>query len=252
MGLHLCYELSLAAETTESEVASLVRALRERALELPFQAVSGIVRLAEQDLHELPRLNGLAFTRLEDVPHITAVFSRDELYARSFDADQCQRKGEVFEAIRVPADVTSVAYGFGISIGPGSEPAALGVAQLSLPTGAVSGWFWHCCCKTQYASVHGDENLLRCHCALVDLLDSARSLGFELQVRDETGYWESRDTQQLTAAVERMNQIIAKFAGTFTDAARKAGHDSRAIGGEIFKHPDFERLEMGQEKEERT
>jgi hypothetical protein len=92
--------------------------------------------------------------------------------------------------------------------------------------------------------VHGDENLVRCHKALVDLLDMAKSLGFEVQVHDETGFWESRDAEQLTAAVQHMNQIIAQFAGSFTDVARAAGHDSRAIQGEIFRHPDFERLEM--------
>ncbi|MGH7714313.1 MAG: hypothetical protein ACREOG_23750, partial [Gemmatimonadaceae bacterium] len=96
-----------------------------------------------------------------------------------------------------------------------------------------------------YASVHGDENLLRCHTSLVRILETARSLGFEIEVRDETGYWESRDPEQLVQAVADMNGLIARFAGKFTDAVRDAGADSRAIQGEIFKHPDFERLETG-------
>jgi hypothetical protein len=79
------------------------------------------------------------------------------------------------------------------------------------------------------------------------LLEAARARGFVLEVRDETGYWESRDRAGLIAAVQRMNQLIAQFAGVVTDAARDAGHDSRAIQGEIFRHPDFERLEMRKE-----
>ncbi|MGQ0643693.1 MAG: hypothetical protein ACT4P6_23340 [Gemmatimonadaceae bacterium] len=246
MGLHLCYELRLPAESAEAAVVAQLSAARERALKLPFLAVSDIIRLTADDLAELPRLNGLAFTRLEDVPHITAIFSREELYARTLGVERFRCDGnDVYEAVHVPHDLTSVAYGFGVLVGPGSEPAALGAVQLRLPGGQASSWFWHCCCKTQYASAHGDDNLLLCHRALVDLLEAARSLGFELEVRDETGYWESRDPQHLVASVQRMNQLIAHFAGTFTDAARDVGHDSRSIQAEIFRHPDFERLEMG-------
>jgi hypothetical protein len=189
----------------------------------------------------------LAFSRLEDVPHLSAVFSREELYARMLGADRFHRESDIHEAIRVPGDVAAVAHGVGVVAGPGCEPAALGAVQLTLPTGQVSDWFWHCCCKTQYASVHGDDNLVRCHHSLVMLLEAARARGFVLEVRDETGYWESRDRAGLIAAVQRMNQLIAQFAGVVTDAARDAGHDSRAIQGEIFRHPDFERLEMRKE-----
>jgi hypothetical protein len=92
--------------------------------------------------------------------------------------------------------------------------------------------------------VHGDDNLLRCHRALVAALDAARCIGFDVNVRDETGFWDSRDDAQLLRAVAHMNQLIAGFAGSLTDAARSIGVDSRTISGEIFKHPDFERLEM--------
>jgi hypothetical protein len=86
--------------------------------------------------------------------------------------------------------------------------------------------------------------LLRCHGALVAALEAAQAVGFELRVRDETGYWESRDSEQLTRNVRDMNRLVASFAGRLTDAVRAAGADSRGIQGEIFKHPDFERLEM--------
>ena len=67
-----------------------------------------------------------------------------------------------------------------------------------------------------------------------------------LTVRDETGFWESRDAQQLFDSVAGMNRLIARFAGRFSDAVRDAGGDSREVQGAIFEHPDFERLEMGE------
>ncbi len=253
MGLTVCYEMSVSANVAESDAADLVVKLRERALELPFDAVSEIVRPTEPVVAEMPRLRGFAFERLEDVAHLCAVFTREELYARLIGAERFRHEGnDVYECIIVPPDVSTTACGFAIAVGPGCEPAALGALRVSLPDGATSPWEWHCFCKTQYASVHGDENMLRCHRSLIALLDSAATLGFALQVTDESGYWESRDPVQLMASVGRMNELLARVAGTFTDAARDAGLDSRGIEAEIFRHPDFERLEMGREKEERT
>jgi hypothetical protein len=245
MGLHLCYELRLAPEVSATHVAELVSQLRTRALELPFQAVSPVVRLTEELLVRLPRLHGLSFTRLEDVAHATGVFTREELYAHSVGVKTYSRSAkDVYHSISVPSDVSTVGYGFGIAVGDGSEPASLGVVQVA-PAGCdPSSWGWHCCCKTQYASVHGDENLLHCHQSLIAALEAARSLGFDVTVRDETGYWDSRDPQQLLRAVADMNRIVARIAGHFTDAVRSAGSDSRIVQGEIFNHPDFERLEM--------
>jgi hypothetical protein len=40
-----------------------------------------------------------------------------------------------------------------------------------------------------------------------------------------------------------MNRLIAAFAGRLSDAYAASGGDSRQVEGEIFHHPDFERLE---------
>lgn len=126
--------------------------------------------------------------------------------------------------------------------GPGSEPAAFALVKLAVDRNA-GRWFWHTCCKTQYASVEGTENLLRCHCSLVALLDAATRVGIECVVRDEAGYWDSRSETELIARVEEMNRIIARFAGAFADKFVEAGGEARQVEGEIFHHPDFERLE---------
>ncbi|HUF30540.1 MAG TPA: hypothetical protein VMM77_07720 [Gemmatimonadaceae bacterium] len=241
MGLHLCYELALDPATLESTVIARVAALREQALALPFGAVSDVVRLTEDDLAKRRPLRGLAFTQLEDVVQHSAASTRNELYCRQVgnsEDDGYAGEGEV------PSSVRTLAIGFAVAPGRGCEPAAFGLTSLRYAEGAGERWWWHQCCKTQYASVVSDEHLLRCHGSLVALLDGAETAGFEVVVRDETGYWESREPRQLFDAVGRMNRLVARFAGTFTDAVRDAGADGRQVRGEIFEHPDFERLEM--------
>ena len=101
-------------------------------------------------------------------------------------------------------------------------------------------WFWHYCCKTQYASVVSDEHLLECHLSVVRMLEEAQRLGFDVIVRDETHYWETRSTEQLLLEVGRINRIVARIAGAFHDAMPA---ELRAEGA-IFEHREFERLEM--------
>ena len=239
MGLHLCYDLALPAGATDADAARLVSSLRERALALPFDHVSSVVRLTQDALAGPWPLHGLAFARLEDVAHVAAVFAREELYRRRLALPD---DGEAYTPVDVPPDVPTAAHAFAVAPGQGSEPATFGVARLT-DGDAPAPWGWHCCCKTQYASALGDDHLLRCHGSLVALLDHAGALGFEVTVRDETGYWGSRDPRQLVVAVAEMNRVVARFAGAVTDAVRDAGGDSRGVQGVIFEHPDFERLE---------
>jgi hypothetical protein len=183
-------------------------------------------------------MRGLAFERLEDVVDVAARSVRDELYRRQIGiADEDP-------IVDAPSGFAVLAIGFGVAPGPGSEPAAFGLATVR-PPGAAA-WSWHYCCKTQYASLHGDENLLRCHGSLIAVLDAAPELGFAVTVRDETGFWDSRNERELLTRVTDMNRIVARLAGAFVDRARDAGADSRQVQGEIFAHPDFERLETAE------
>ena len=82
---------------------------------------------------------------------------------------------------------------------------------------------------------------------MITLLDSAQRIGFGCEVHDKGGFYESRDESELLASVDKMNRLIAQFAGQFSDAFAEAGGDSRRVQGEIFQHPDFERLETREE-----
>jgi hypothetical protein len=130
--------------------------------------------------------------------------------------------------------------------GRGSESALFGLVRPLAREPAddaeradeASNWFWHFCCKTQYASIVSDEHLAKCHLAVVETLEEADRLGFEVTVRDETHYWETRSTDHLVSEVRNMNRLVARFAGKLHDAAPDV-----AVEAAIFEHPDFERLE---------
>lgn len=250
MGLHLCYELSLPPDRPETEVAERLESLRQRALALPFDRVSSLLRFDERALAEERPPHGLAFESLAHLAHFTARIRRDALYREWLGLDEdagyevVDEPTRRYRPIEAPPEVPSVTLGFAVVPGDRSEAATFVLTRLR-GAEVSTRWWDHCCCKTQYASVLGDEHLLRCHGSLVTLLDAARELGLDVVVRDETGYWDSRDPAQLVAAVAEMNRVVARFAGAFTDAMRDAGGDSRGVQGAIFEHPDFERLEGG-------
>ena len=129
--------------------------------------------------------------------------------------------------------------------GEGSEAASFGLVRPGIAVGEPSAtradvqdrWFWSGWCKTQYASRVSDEHLLHCHTVVVRGLEAAQQLGFGVQVRDETGYWDSRSETQLFERVREMNRLVARVAGALHDRT------SLAIESPIFDDPDFERLE---------
>ena len=113
------------------------------------------------------------------------------------------------------------------------------------PPSLAPEWFWHHCCKTQYASVVSWDHLIRCHLSLVALLDYAIERGIDVVVRDEGHYWETRDTASLVSEVDYMNKVVAALAGRLGDAIERTGH---TVGAPIFEHREFEHLEMEPKK----
>jgi hypothetical protein len=154
-----------------------------------------------------------------------------EIIAEPWDEDVPQLTGDPDSAM-----------GFFMNPGRGCETAHVGFLRRADTSGAPADWFWRCSCKTQYASIVSNEHLVACHTALVRLLDHAITLAINVDVYDETHYWETRDTSRLVDEVHKMNQIVARFAGRLSDELGE-GKDVQAS---IFEHPRFERLEMGE------
>jgi hypothetical protein len=233
MGLHLCYELTLPRETAATVVTERVRLLYEAATRLPFAKVSSLVRVTDGEA--LGDVN-LFDCSLED-------FFR--LWARG-------RLDPMDEHTGKRADRLPDAVGFAVHPGRYCEAATFGLAWVPPEDeegdrlhGEPYVWHWHSLCKTQYASVVSDEHLIHCHTTLVALLEEAIRLGFEVTVRDETHYWETRDPDRLVAEVREMNRVVARIAGALHDAV---GERARTEGA-IFEHPRFEELESERGKQ---
>lgn len=217
MGLHLNYELRLPPSSTSNEVTETLSRLRAFALKLPFKSVS--------DLYHAAPVNGeLRGDGIRQLASIIAKVFRDDT------------------SPPLVGDVDS-ARGFSVLPGDGCETAAVAFMMRTALLGEPREWFWHASCKTQYASVFGDTHLLACHIGLTTLLDHAIELGVNVVVRDETHYWETRDARRLIEEVHAMNRIVAAFAGKLNDAVDTAA--AGRLEAPIFRHPRFERLEMG-------
>jgi hypothetical protein len=80
-------------------------------------------------------------------------------------------------------------------------------------------------------------NFLRCHLAVIKLLDQAKSLDMVESVSDEGEFWDNRDVAALAREVGEWNQMVAAFAGQVKDWF---GDDVEAA---ITDFPDFEHLE---------
>jgi hypothetical protein len=243
MGLTIHY--SLRSNTRSPKKArELVASLRSRALDLPFEHVGDIVGLSgtECDIESLDR----------DHPHRWLLIQAGQYVG-------CPARGGGTHSYRVsPTHVVA----FETVPGPGCEPANLGLCKYPgfleiegeeryvyrkgfvqptrrLRTG-LNGWRWSSFCKTQYASnpdCGGVQNFLRCHLAVIRLLDHAQSLGILNEVSDEGDYWDKRDVPALAGEVGEWNEMIAAFAGEMKDWL---GDDVKSA---ITDFPDFEHLE---------
>ena len=220
MGLHLNFDLRLPGSAPAERVLELLERLRAFAQRTAARRVSSIYSTRTEWDGSQPGAD-----RLEGFFHLWA-----EILSKPW-RDESDPEIEV--------DPLS-ALGFVILPGKGSEAATVGFIRRRFPDTGAEEWHWSTHCKTQYASIVSDEHLVRCHSALVEILDHAIALGIEVDVHDETGYWESRDPAVLLASVQRMNHLVAKFAGQLSDALPVK------IEAPIFEHPGFEHLEMGE------
>ena len=218
MGLHLNFELRLAASTSPDSAAATLIALRTHALTLEFAEVSPF-------LSEFATDGGVERERLESLRFWASII------AQPYELDVPPLRGDA-----------ATAQGFFVNPGKGCETAFFGLLRRSEAAGTNAEWYWRCSCKTQYASIVSDAHLIVCHTSLVRLLDLAIQLGIDVVVHDETHYWETRDESRLVSEVQAMNRIVAGFAGLLSDAIGS----EHGVQASIFSHPRFEHLEMGE------
>ena len=237
MGLTIHYQLQNASRSP-AKARQLVEQLRQKALDLPFKEVAEIVELDGEtaDFDKLDKDDPKRWLLIQAGQYVI----HDERHYRV-----------------TPQRVIA----FSTWPGEGCEEANFGLAvypktiEVEDRSGSphrkkkirtnLGNWSWSSFCKTQYASnpeVGGVENFLRCHLAVVKLLDAAAEIGILKEVRDEGDYWEKRDIKALAAEVGDWNTMIAGWAGRLKDSF------GDGVIAEIAKFPNFEHLEAEAEK----
>jgi len=236
MGLTIHYALKSSTRSPK-KARELVAHLRGRALDLPFAQVEDIVELKGEECD---------FDRRDrDDPHRWLLIQAGRHIERFMPGvGNCSYRVN-------PTHVIA----FETLPGDGCEPANFGLCrypthiEVAKPyrqdlkhrfrTG-LSGWTWSSFCKTQYSSnseCGGVENFLRCHLAVIKVLDHAKSLDIIEEVDDEGEFWQDRDVRALAGQVGEWNEMLAAFAGELKDLL------GDQVDAEITKYPDFEHLE---------
>lgn len=239
MGLSLCYELRMTG--TFDEGRERIAALREFALTQDFGEVGDLVvcGAAEDDDTSPPNLSPTArrFYRLLGTQ-----------YGQKGTRNGAETWVEI-PPLRVVTFAIQPAEGcetanFGLAVHPAVIEPAGGSGTTPIETGLAGLCSWTQCCKTQYAGLSqygGVENFVFAHVRLVRCLDHAAELGLDVQVTDDSGYWESRDLEALRRSLGEWNGLIAAFAGQLKDQLQ--GAEAVGLRAPILTAPDFEHLE---------
>lgn len=245
MGLTIHYRLRSHAQKPEKVREQLVR-LRDRALDLPLKEVGDLVELTGSgcdfnlcDREDPHRWLLIQATQYVDHPrhkeYSYSVLPTHVIAFSTWPGEGCEQAN--FGFCRYPETIDI------------HDPVVLGCDYTHGRPRRIRthlrGWRWGSFCKTQYASntnCGGVPNFLRCHLAVVKLLDHAKQLGILESVSDEGDYWEDRDVEALARCVGEWNSMIAQWAGQLKDDLEKQGN-GLSLHAEILGFANFEHLE---------
>jgi len=255
MGLTIHYSLRSSART-QSEAGKQVEAMRQLALDLPFEAVGDVIQLGRRELKAIEATRGpnpspLLWFAIQSGCYVDLSGGR---------------------SVRVEP---SIVEGFAVEVGPGCEPMNLGLCRYPATVTVDHrrypvnrpGYSWDSFCKTQYASdpeCGGAANFVRCHVSAITLLERIGEIpGLTVTVRDEGHYGPSHHSDdyreayaagrkptyvdhpathsipKLLAECGDYNEMIAALAGALSD---RMGADT--VESPIKSYPNFERLEF--------
>jgi hypothetical protein len=212
MGLTIVYNLSVD-EDDPTSIRDLIGQLRSRAIKLPFTEVTDVIELHD-DAADFRNSN-------PDDPNWWLLIQAGQ-YLVGESRCQSLPPRHLIAFTTVPGD--------------GCEPANFGLCRR--PEG-LSGWRWSSFCKTVYANHReygGVMNFLKCHIAVIKVLDYAREMGLKTEVSDPSGYWDSRNPEDLARAVGGWTPKIASFL------ARQRGESDETLLARVASYPVLEHL----------
>lgn len=225
MGLTIHYSLSTELKKPK-EVQQLVETIRQFALDLPFKQVGELKEFTDSTPDSTDEVE--RWLRIQAEGHVETKGSYYSVPARRTIAFSTW-PGEGSEAAN-----------FGFSLFPGFIDQRNGKRLAT----KLRGWQWSSFCKTQYASnprFGGVPNFVRSHLLVVKVLDFIQHTGLaNVEVSDESNYWEQRDLKALVQTVGEWNELIAGFTNEIQQAAQDNG---QAIEAAITQFPNVEHLE---------
>ena len=221
MGLTIHYGLTTDL-SKPSDVRQLVEAVRQFALDLPFENVSEIIEFTGDETE--PEDETARWLRIQSESHVEVGHYHYRVPPKHCIAFSTW-PGQGCEAAN---------FGFC------KYPAFIMVEGKRIAT-KRKGWSWCSFCKTQYASdpqVGGVQHFLRCHLGVIKVLDFLKATELaQVEVSDEGGYFEQRDVKALVQEVGEWNEFIAGFTGELKDAI------GPQLEAAITSFPHFEHLE---------
>ena len=243
MGLTIHY--SLKSQGNEAHARTLIHALHQTALDLPFKELGPVVELSgdQCDPSQRDREDPLLWLLIQAGKNVEIV-TKDPVKRR-----QGWKFYHEVRPLRLIAFTAWPGEGCEASnFGLGQFPAVVQTEQGPVKT-KLSGWRWSSHCKTQYASdprCGGVANFLQCHLAVIAMLDKAKELGCLKEVSDEGDFWKKRDLKALVQEIGSLNEMIAALGGKLKDLV---GEGKLGLEAPITQYPTFEQLEAaGQEK----
>ena len=189
------YDLQAQPQSPKA-IRDLLEKLRRKALELPFRAVGELIEFVGEaaDYENYEKTDPLYWFLLQAVETI-----RPDGHA--FDV----KPEHVIAFTTIPGDGCQDAY-FGLA----SHLEIVGRSPKTFHTGLQS-WSWSGYCSTVGASKPecGDiENFLRCHLAIVNLLDYASELCIVKEVLDDGDFFHDRNEHELVMLVMEWNCLV--------------------------------------------
>ncbi len=263
MGLTIHYGLKYKGSSAK-KAQQLIEAIRNRAMDLPFEEVDDLVHLRGEECSYVPgdKDDPNLWLKVQAGAHVTTPSGRGDgsnyfltvqplelIVVSLWPGEGCEEAN--FGLCRylktVPHPKWQEAVDLWLSCGNSQEVSESHATECYPPirTKKGSGWHWGSFCKTQYASEKSVEHFIRCHYLVIRMLDFCKEFGILDDVNDESGshdkedsFWHTRDLKALAEEVGEWNEMIAGFAGALSDR-----FGSENIVAPIKNHGDYEHLE---------
>lgn len=191
MGLGLHWELLAEPATDAAGALRLIASLRESAMSLGFGEVGDVVEA----------LAGKSEPGGDEEAMADRAWALTQgLVTVAAPTDDNPRR-----TVRVAPEHVVAFRGYSA----GAEEAVFGLARYQ----AAGGYKWVSGCATQGAMKRGGPKaFIAAHRAIVGVLDKARTAGLKVTVKDDGGFWETRDPKVLLDKLEAWEELVAAIA----------------------------------------